>query len=413
MKIAVLKPDHGIAGGFEALLNRLTGHLEGSGHHLSYLSVPAKQTARGIWGQSDAVNRWAQNPEFFNYLGMTHDIRQLELDEFDVVLSTQPPSYLAPHNRTLALFYHQARIYYDLADLYVASGFIKPELHRTATELVRSVDSAHLGGVRHWLAGSQECSNRITDAWSTTASISLLDAPPLTDIPESPPVWSASGPVLCVSRHEWPKRTELVVGAGHILGPSYQTTMIGGGGRSSSVRELDMTLTRRSVDDINETSTAASLTAPFVQPTGARQRLGALVRRADRALSTSMPDRTNASVRFLGRVDDKRRNEAYAAASVVIAPAYREDYGLTALEAMVWHKPVIVCRDGGGLVELVEATGAGLVVEPTASAIAEAVRLIQSSPVLAAELVEQAKSVAGTYTWDRAYRQLDLAVDQI
>lgn len=420
MKLAVLKPDYGVAGGFEYLLSRLTSHLAQSGHDLTEVSIPGKQAPRPIWGQVDAVSRWFEHPDYFNYLGMVHDTRQLDLTEFDVVLSTQPPSYLLNHDRVLALFYHQARIFYELSELYIEAGFVDKELHRSASAMVQSIDAQHIAGVRHWLAGSGECADRISASWGPDhAPVSLLDAPPLTEVPDSIASWSADGPVVCVGRHEWPKRSELVVAAGHLLNDDRRTLMIGAGGRQAAAEQLNQELRGRSVGDIDRLGTERSMTAPIATSRGVAGLAGAALAKATnsalghRVDLRRLPGAAASPVSLLGHVSNDERNKAYASASVVVAPAYREDYGLTALEAMVWNRPVVVCNDGGGLVELVKATGAGLVVEPSPSAIADAVHTITSSPELARELVGRAKEVSRTYTWDRAFAQLDTALAAI
>lgn len=81
-----------------------------------------------------------------------------------------------------------------------------------------------------------------------------------------------------------------------------------------------------------------------------------------------------------GRVDDRRLDQLYRRAGCVVAPAYREDYGLTVLEAHARARPVIVCRDGGGLVDLVDDGVTGLVVEPTGRAIADAIAELRDDP---------------------------------
>lgn len=402
MKIAVLKPDYGVAGGFEYLLSRLVDHLGSSGHEIHHVGLPGRQAPRAIWGQDDAAVHWHKHPDFFGYVGLTHDVRQLDLSEFDLVLATQPPTYLAPHDRVLSLFYHQARMFYELADLYAKTGTVNAELHHEASRQIRTIDQQHLGGVTHWLAGSNECADRIREFWTTSAATSILDAPALTEVPESPAAWNASGPVLCVSRHEWPKRTELAVAAGHLLAEDRHSVLIGGGGRLDSVRSFDRSLVNANQDEINTRGVTAGLAAPSAAVSSIAQRLRGRGR-GRAGLST---------VQIHGQVTDQDRNRAYEEASVVLAPAYREDYGLTALEAMVWGRPVVVCNDGGGLVDLVQATGAGLVVEPTPQALADAVRTITDSPELAAELRGNAAEVGPTYTWNRAFAQLDDAVAQ-
>ena len=72
-------------------------------------------------------------------------------------------------------------------------------------------------------------------------------------------------------------------------------------------------------------------------------------------------------VEIAGRVDDARLAQLYREAPCVVAPAYEEDYGLTAIEAMRFGTPVVVCRDGGGLAGIVRHGFDGLVVEPDAS----------------------------------------------
>ena len=415
-RIGLVKPDFGVTGGFEALLAGLVDHLEATGHQVVSVSIPGRQTPRPIWGQHDAASRWFDHPDYFGYLGMVHDTRRLELDEFDMVISTQPPSYLAPHDNILGLFYHQARTFYELREPYIEAGFMDRELHEAACDNVHRIDAAHLGGVRHWLAGSHTCAERLRTSWvgssAGTMPITVLDAPPLTTVPDEVPAWSADGPVVCVSRHEWPKRTELAVAAGHLLAGA--TRIIGGGGRLEHVTRFAQALAAGQADAHDP-----GMEWLGAIPAQARSVRGAALELANAARSRVTKARGTASasasatpgVTIEGRVDDTARNEAYATASVFLAPALSEDYGLTALEAMAWGRPVVVCADGGGLVEIVEATGGGLVVDPDPQSIADGVRSIQNDVGLAAELCERAAAVRHTHTWERAHQQLLEAVN--
>ncbi len=108
------------------------------------------------------------------------------------------------------------------------------------------------------------------------------------------------------------------------------------------------------------------------RPVGARRRPSSLERRSD--------ERTEQSLRRRWRRGRSRH--------------YREDYGLTALEAMQWQRPLIVCSDGGGLVDIVNDTGAGIIVDPTPQAIAAGVRRITEEPGLATELIERCRGGA-------------------
>jgi glycosyltransferase involved in cell wall biosynthesis len=388
LRVGVLKPDWGVAGGFERLLDRLLVHLNDVGHDVTVERFPGLITPRASWDTPAALDHWSAHPEFFRYFSLLEDVRRLDLDSYDLVISTQPPTYLADHPRVLALFYHHARIFYDLRDPFLRLGDIEPHVHRMASEVVRATDAEMIGGVRHWLAGSDEVRNRLAEYWGVSDHVSLLHAPPLAEAPTDPPPWNPAGPVVCVSRHEWPKRTEFVIAAAQLLAER-RVELIGGGGQLANVRALDARLTR-------SPHLVADVDALWMHPVRQAQPFGP-------------SDPSTAFV--LGAVSDERRNRAYADASVVVAPAHREDYGLTALEAMQWQRPLIVCSDGGGLVDIVNDTGAGLIVDPNPEAIAAGVRQIVDDQALATELIDRCRGVPAAYNWARCHRELDAAVD--
>ncbi|KAG1452430.1 hypothetical protein G6F57_015938 [Rhizopus arrhizus] len=68
----------------------------------------------------------------------------------------------------------------------------------------------------------------------------------------------------------------------------------------------------------------------------------------------------------------------YANARAVFFAPYREDYGYITLEAMLSAKPVITCKDSGGVLEFVEDGLNGRVLDPTAEAVAEAIEAYAS-----------------------------------
>jgi glycogen(starch) synthase len=98
--------------------------------------------------------------------------------------------------------------------------------------------------------------------------------------------------------------------------------------------------------------------------------------------------------------DDELRAQLHHAGCVVI-PSLYEPFGIVALEAMAAGAPTVVARTGG-LAEIVEGTGAGLLFEPgnhveLAARIAE----VLTHPNEAADLQKKAaKLLAEHYTWD-------------
>jgi glycosyltransferase involved in cell wall biosynthesis len=110
--------------------------------------------------------------------------------------------------------------------------------------------------------------------------------------------------------------------------------------------------------------------------------------------------------RLMGLSDDQLAS-VMAAATALCAPSWHEGFGLTVLEAMATGIPVVV-SDRGSLPEVVGA--AGVVVSPTASAVAGALRAIIDAPEAAASLGRAARRRAEEFTWERtAHGWLDVA----
>jgi glycosyltransferase involved in cell wall biosynthesis len=85
------------------------------------------------------------------------------------------------------------------------------------------------------------------------------------------------------------------------------------------------------------------------------------------------------AVRFTGAFSPDRIPSVLATADLMLFPARGEGFGLVAAEAYLAGVPVVACRDGGGVLDIVPEAGAGRRVAPTAEALAAAVvDLLQS-----------------------------------
>lgn len=371
--VVVLKPDFGVQGGFELLLDRCCAALGERGISVRTEAFRAHEAPDHLAGLPLPRSLWFQHPEYFSYLANVERVDAIHLDPSTVVVTTQPPSYLLDHPRVVALTYHQARVFYELSESYIASGYSPPALHREAAAQVRLIDRLRLRPTHEWLAGSAEVATRLADTWGVEAGVFMANAqePPNAEVAE---VYDPAGPALCVSRHAWPKRTELAVLAG-ICDVDGQLELVGGGGRQPYVEAL----AARFGDD---PAGAAGVTDDLIW-----------LNRGDPA-ALGRGGRIPERVRIRGHLPRPDVIDAFRRASVVVAPAHREDYGLTVLEAFAFGRPVIVCGDGGGLVELVEGTEAGLVVEPRPAALAEAVATLRDDPDRARAMAERAFAVA-------------------
>ena len=196
--------------------------------------------------------------------------------------------------------------------------------------------------------------------------------------------------VLCVSRHEFPKRTELFVHAMHLL-DGVPGIAVGAGGRLGLVQRLDEQFARNGTAEEIPAEDLWLNSPPWVEPRRTQVVGSPLVFRPD------IPS------------DEVRR--LIVEARCLVAPALLEDYGLTVIEAMQHGVPVVTCRDSGHLLEFVEHGVTGLVVEPNGPAIAEAVQRLLGDPGWAQELGRAGRERAACYSWERAFEELDLGVE--
>lgn len=86
-------------------------------------------------------------------------------------------------------------------------------------------------------------------------------------------------------------------------------------------------------------------------------------------------------VRFLGAVAPTRVAELLATADLALFPARNEGFGLAAAESLMCGVPVVACEDGGGVLTVVPAGGAGRRARPEPAALAKAILSISADPV--------------------------------
>jgi glycosyltransferase involved in cell wall biosynthesis len=99
---------------------------------------------------------------------------------------------------------------------------------------------------------------------------------------------------------------------------------------------------------------------------------------------------------LLREVSDRDLAALMAGADAFCLPSYFEGFGLPALEAMACGAPVVV-SNRGALPEVV--ADAGLVVEPDAVAVEDALRLVLAQPGLAERLRHGGLQRAAAFTW--------------
>ncbi len=88
-------------------------------------------------------------------------------------------------------------------------------------------------------------------------------------------------------------------------------------------------------------------------------------------------------VEFSGALPFPAVLDRLARADLAVLPAVAEGFGLAGAEALMSGVPIVICRDGGGLLDLAEP-GASRVVDPTADALATAIADLLDDPAASA-----------------------------
>ncbi len=111
-------------------------------------------------------------------------------------------------------------------------------------------------------------------------------------------------------------------------------------------------------------------------------------------------------IQFLGFVSDQELLDLYANALAVLFVPKDEDFGYITVEAMLSHKPLIVCQDSGEPALLVQNGRSGFVVAPDPVEIAGAMSLLSADHELARRMGEFAYQDAPSQSWSSIVTRL-------
>ena len=111
-------------------------------------------------------------------------------------------------------------------------------------------------------------------------------------------------------------------------------------------------------------------------------------------------------VKFVGRVSDEELLNYYANALAIVYVPYDEDYGYITIEAMKCSKPVITTIDSGGPNEFVEDGKNGFSVQPKPDDIAEKISFLSKNINVARKMGEHAKKVVNNISWNHVADKL-------
>jgi len=115
----------------------------------------------------------------------------------------------------------------------------------------------------------------------------------------------------------------------------------------------------------------------------------------------------DARIEFLGFVNDEQVIDYYSNARAVLFMPYEEDYGLVTIEAMKSRKPVITCTDSGGPLEFVRHGVNGYIAEPSPESVAKCINeLLALSGEELREMGNRAFEAVEHVTWNTVMTRL-------
>lgn len=283
------------------------------------------------------------------------DLTEANGQPVDLIIGMKFPAYLVAHPRKVLWIMHQHRAAYNLCGTPFDDLSNFPDGPRVR-EFIRHCDERFIPAARRVFANSRTVADRLK-RYNRIASEPLYHPPPLAG--KLRPA-EAADYVFYPSRLEPQKRQELLIEAMRYVREPLRAIFAGGAQELNHYRAL--------------------------------------------AKQHGVLDR----VEFRGYVTEAEKIELYAHARAVCYLPFDEDYGYVTPEAMLAARPVVVAKDGGGATEFVEHDATGLLVEPEARALAEALDSLQADPARAARLGERGREsfLARNITWEKVVERL-------
>ena len=260
----------------------------------------------------------------------------------DRIVCFRPPAHLIPHPKKILWFIHHFRIFYDLWDTPY-SPFADTPSTRALRDAVKRMDEAGLSEAKLIVANSQVVADRLKHFNGIEAKVLF----PPVHAPERFHCQDYGEEIVSVCRIEDHKRQHLLADA--------------------------MALTRTPVR---------------LRLCGRTQNEGYLA--SLRAAAGAAAGRVTIEGRWISE-EEKVERLADALANVY-APFDEDSYGYPTIEAAHAAKATVTTTDSGGVPEFVIDGASGLVVPPTAEALAHAFDALYSDRALARRLGEAARA---------------------
>lgn len=319
----------GIAGGAERLYAGLTSAIRDLGWEADLVTLPFDESS------------------FETIKAGYASFEALDLDAYDLVISTKAPSYCVRHRNHALYLVHTIRVFYDMFE----SAFRDADERRLEERRwIHRKDNEAIGAIDRRYAIGEEVAQRLR-------SFNGLDARTLHPALKLERI--VPGPIgdyffMPGRLHRW-KRVDLVIAAVRASHLPMKLIIAGTGEEEAALRSLA---------------------------------------------------HGDERIVFAGYVDDADLANLYRQCLGVVFCPVREDYGYVTIEAFAYAKPVITCSDSGEPLQFVRDGETGLVCDPDLDAVRSAMERLWSNRGEARKLGLEGSDVARNITWERVARTL-------
>jgi glycosyltransferase involved in cell wall biosynthesis len=279
------------------------------------------------------------------------DLEEVEGRKIDLLIATKFPSYVVRHPNKRVWLVHQFRQAYEL-DRTELGEFGESAVDRATRRQIHDLDRRTLGEARRLFAISRNVAERVERSLGLEAEVVL---PPPQELDYRCDAYEDF--VLSVGRLDRAKRVDLLLEAAAVE-PTLRVVVAGDGPDRERLEQV------------------------------------------------AQSHKLNGRVDFRGRVDAHELADLYARCGAVYYAPVDEDFGMVPYEAFLSRKPVVTTTDAGGPLDVVADRATGLVAEPRASSLAEALRYLRTHPEEGRAWGEAGRKAAQRVTWDAAIDQL-------
>jgi glycosyltransferase involved in cell wall biosynthesis len=375
-------------GGAENLWRALQDHLnEQTAHQAALVSIPSRE--HGFWELLDSYRRFAD----------------LDLAGFDVVISGKYPAWMVQHPAHLVYMLHPLRGLYDTYHFFGLPDVVPDPPAEVAALLTFLTDHEGEGSALGELWARLDALQR--RAADLPAALFAFPGPLIrTLVRWLDGVAFAPGQIgrfgaISHTVAQRPGYFPLDAGVFVVHPPTVART-VPAARRMPELRRNGYLFTVSRLDDAKRVGLLIEAMA-HVRAT-VELRIAGTGPMLDALREQAAGD---ARIKLMGRVSDEELARLYTGAQAVAFVPYDEDFGLVALEAMQFARPVITASDSGGPMELVADGETGLVVAPEPEAIAGAIDRLWADPRGARRMGRTGAQRAERVSWDALVAELE------